>query len=181
VPADPADVNTTTREKLDVADCARAITEALQVGQGAEYVKQPSEDLWGRAFGAIVGLSNEIERLRGERFDTSDTTVRKLALIAAQGLTIMRDSDDDEDSWELPDLRTISYALQAVGGLVRQAEDRRRFKIALQRIADECDKATPDEIRAYVKAVASDGASSRTTLRGARVIRVSVYGPKETP
>lgn len=125
----------------------------------------PYEETWREnAVNLLVAL-NEVERLRGERFDTSDVKTRDLGRIAVDGLTIMRDADDDEDSWELPDLRTIHRAIAAVSALVQHAEDRRRFKRALTRIGKEWtdDNTTPDEIRRFARAVLA-GSSARLPL-----------------
>lgn len=122
----------------------------------------PYEESWRENATNVLILLAENERLRGERFDTSDVKMRDLGLLAVKGLTIMRDADDDEDSWELPDLPTINRALSAVGALVQHAEDRQRYKRALTRIGNEWtnENATPGEIRQFAQAVLA-GSSAR--------------------
>lgn len=123
----------------------------------------PYEETWHENAANVLALINEIERTRGERFDTSDVKTRDLGRLAVEGLTVMR--DDDEDSWELPDLPTINRAIQAVSALVRHAEDRQRFKRALTRIGKEWTSAnaSPDAIRKYARSVIAGG-SARVPL-----------------
>lgn len=125
----------------------------------------PYEETWRENAINVLALLNELERLRGERFDTSDVKTRDLGRIAVEGLTVMRDEDDDDDSWELPDLRTINRAIQAVTALVKRAEDRQRFKRALTRIGKEWTdgNATPDAVRAFAREVLAGG-SARVPL-----------------
>jgi hypothetical protein len=125
----------------------------------------PYEETWHENAANVLALLNELERLHGERFDTPDVKTRDLGRIVVEGLTVMRDEDDDEDSWELPDLRTINRAISAVSALVQHAEDRQRFKRALMRIGKEWtdENATPDGIRAYARSVLAGG-SARVPL-----------------
>lgn len=97
---------------------------------------------------------------------TCDPKTRDLANRVLKGLTIMRDSDDDGDEWLLPDLAVISRAMSALGSLVKHAEDRHRFKIALERIGKEWTDAggSSDDIRKFARSVVAGG-SARVSLR----------------
>lgn len=121
----------------------------------------PYGETWRENARNVLHLLNEIERMQGERFDTSNVKIRDLGRLAVEGLTVMRDEDEDEDEWELPDLRTINRAIQAVTALVNHAEDRARFKRALTRIADE--NASGEEVRQFARLVLAGG-SARTPL-----------------
>lgn len=147
------------RGAFDVAECLRAIDEALD-----SRSRNPRDSKRNDARQAAAGLAREIERLRGERFDVTDDTTRGLAVAVGRGLNIMRDAlDDDEDGWVLPDLVTINRAISALTVLVRHAADRQRFKRALIRLSQESETVTPTGIRGYVAAVVSDGGSWKTS------------------
>jgi hypothetical protein len=119
----------------------------------------PYEETWCENATNVLHLLNEVERLRGERFDTSNVQIRDLGRLAVEGLTVMRDEDDDE--WALPDLQTINRAIAAVSALVSHAEDRQRFKRALRRIADE--NTSSDGFQEYARSVLAGG-SARVPL-----------------
>lgn len=127
----------------------------------------PFEETWRENAVNVVALLNEIERLRGERFDTSDVKTRDLGRLAVEGLTVM---SADDDGWELPDLETINRAIAAVSALVAHAEDRQRFKRALTMIGKEWrdGTASPDAVREYARAVLS-GSSARVPFGGTGV------------
>lgn len=89
---------------------------------------------------------------------------RDFAARVLSGLTIMRDDEDDEDSWLLPDLATIGRAISALHSLVQRAEDRHRFKIALDKIGKEWKDESPEAVRQYARSVAAGG-SARVPMK----------------
>jgi hypothetical protein len=100
---------------------------------------------------------------------TSDPMIRDLGDRVRQGLMIMRDPDDDSDDWLLPDLAVVAQAISALGNLVQHAEDRHRFKIALQRIGKEWtdENASADDVRQFARSVVAGG-TARAPLSAAK-------------
>lgn len=137
----------------------RAIKRALAIGQSAEYVHQPPESIWQEAFAALDGFKND-GVWRADGVATTCPKTRDLGDRVLLGLQIMRDVEDDEDGWVLPDLAVIGRAINALGALVQRAEDRHRFKIALGRIGTE---STDHVTRQFARSVIAGG-SARAAL-----------------
>lgn len=144
--------------RFDADECVRTIMAALD-----SRSRNPHDEKRASARASAVGMAHEIERLRGERFDVTDSTVRELALAVSKGLTVLRDADDEEEGWQLPDLVSINKAFSSLTSLVQHAADRGRFKRALLRLSEEADRVAPAGIRGYVSAVVSGGGSWKTS------------------
>lgn len=97
-----------------------------------------------------------------EKIVTSNPKVRGLASVVLEALIIMRDEDDDEDGWVLPDFAVIARAMTALRALVQHAEDRHRFKIALERIGKEWKDESiysPEDMRQFACSVVAGGSA----------------------
>lgn len=155
-------------ESLFDARC-RVIRRAINLGRSAEYASQPPESIWDDALAALAELIPGGETWRADGVLTPCPKTRELSSRVFAGLNIMRDADDDDDSWVLPDLETIGKAISALAALIQRAEDRERFKNALNRIAKEWTDQSPDAIRQFAREVVA-GASARTPLSNGQAV-----------
>lgn len=134
----------------------RAIRYAITIGRHAEYVKQPPDSVFTDALEALDALLPDDEfRPAGVRTDCPKT--RALADVVVEGLTVMRDVDDDEDSWELPDLVTINRAFANLAALVERAQHAERYRSALRKIAAE--QARLESVRRFAQRVLAGGSA----------------------